>query len=90
MEALVTKASSQVEKIKAAEGQVMRASVSMKEACEERNDKIQEFFQQVRHVFFISSNEVKAAKISWDHKNHLRVIIKKWKTGYAGSYWDKE
>ena len=37
MEALVTKASSQVEKIKAAEGEVMRASVSMKEACKERN-----------------------------------------------------
>ena len=70
MEALVTKASSQVEKIKAAESQVMRASVSMKEACVERNDEIQEFFQQVRHVFVISSNEIVAAKISWDYKNH--------------------
>ena len=73
MEALVTKASSQVEKIKAAEGQVLRASVSMKEACEERNDEIQEYFQQVRHVFVISSNEIEAAKISWDYKNDLRV-----------------
>ena len=70
MEALVIKASSQVEKIKAAESQVMRASVSMKEACVERNDEIQEFFQQVRHVFVISSNEIVAAKISWDYKNH--------------------
>ena len=65
--------SSQVEKVKAAEGQVMRASVSMKEACEERNDEIQEYFQQVRHVFVISSNEIEAAKISWDYKNDLRV-----------------
>ena len=64
MAALVTKASSQVEKIKVAEGQVMRASESMKEACEERNDEIQEFFQQVRRVFVISSNEIEAAKIS--------------------------
>ena len=71
MEALVTEASSQVEKIKAAESQVMRASVSMKEACVERNDEIQDFFQQVRHVFVISSNEIVAAKISWDYKNHV-------------------
>ena len=70
MEALVTKASSQVEKIKAAESRVMRASVSMKEACVERNDEIQEFFQQVRHVFVITSNEIVAAKISRDYKNH--------------------
>ena len=86
MEALVTKASSRVEKIKAAEGQVMRASVSMKEASEERNGEIQEFFQQVRHVFVICSSEIKAAKISWYYKNHLRVMIKKLKTVYAGSY----
>ena len=58
MEALVTKASSQVEKIKVAEGQVMRASDSMKEARKKRNDEIQEFFQQVRRVFVISSNEI--------------------------------
>ena len=64
MEALVTKASSQVEKIKVAEGQVMRASDSMKEARKKRNDEIQEFFQQVRRVFVISSNEIEAAKIS--------------------------
>ena len=77
MEALVTKASSQVEKIKAAEGEVMRASVSMKEACKERNGEIQEFFQQVRHVFVIRSNEIKAAKIAWYYKKQLRVMIKK-------------
>ena len=67
MKELVTKASSQAEKIKAAEGQVMRASDSMKKACKERNDEIQEYFQQVRHlrhVFVISANEIEAAKIS--------------------------
>ena len=69
----------------------MRASVSMKEACVERNDEIQEFFQQVRHVFVITSNEIVAAKISRDYKNHKSSkMIKKWKTIYAGSYWDKE
>ena len=70
----------------------MRASVSMKEACKERNGEIQEFFQQVRHVFVIRSNEIKAAKIAWCYKNQLqlRVMIKKWNTVYAGSYWDKE
>ena len=45
----------------------MRASDSMKEARkkrQKRNDEIQEFFQQVRRVFVISSNEIEAAKIS--------------------------
>ena len=55
----------------------MRASVSMKEACKERNGEIQEFFQQVRHVFVIRSNEIKAAKIAWCYKNQIRVMIKK-------------
>ena len=64
MQALVTKANSQVEEIKDAEDQVMRASVSMKEARDKRNDEIQKFFQQVRRVFVISSNEIEAAKIS--------------------------
>ena len=57
----------------------------MKEARkkrQKRNDEIQEFFQQVRRVFVISSNEIEAAKISWDYKNHLRVMVKKWKTDY--------
>ena len=53
----------------------------MKEARKKRNDEIQEFFQQVRRVFVISSNEIEAAKISWDYKNHLRVM-EKWKTDY--------
>ena len=53
MEALVTKASSQAEKIKAAEAQVRRASVSMKEACEEQRAELQGFFGE--HVFVIGS-----------------------------------
>ena len=56
MEALVTKASSQAEKIKAAEAQVRRASVSMKEACEEQRAELQGYFGEVRHVFVIGSN----------------------------------
>ena len=74
MEALVTKASSQVEKIKVAEGQVMRASDSMKEARKKRNDEIQEFFQQVRRVFVISSNEIE--KISWDQNQKFPEITR--------------
>ena len=74
MEALVTKASSQVEKIKVAEGLVMRASDSMKEAGKKRNDEIQEFFQQVRRVFVISSNEVE--KISWDQNQKFPEITR--------------
>ena len=64
IKALVTKASSQLEKIQAAEGQVMRARISMKEACDKGRAEIQQFFQQVRHVFVISSNEIEAAKLS--------------------------
>ena len=56
MEALATKASSQAEKIKAAEAQVRRASVSMKEACEEQRAELQGSFGEVRHVFVIGSN----------------------------------
>ena len=46
MEALVTKASSQVEKIKVAEGQVMRASDSMKEAPKKGMMKFKSFFNK--------------------------------------------
>ena len=74
MEALVTKASSQVEKVKVAEGQVMRASDSMKEARKKRNDEIQEFFQQVRRVFVISSNEIE--KISGDQNQKFPEITR--------------
>ena len=56
MEGLVTKASSQAEKIKAAEAQVRRASVSMNEACEEQRAELQGSFGEVRHVFVIGSN----------------------------------
>ena len=47
MEALVTKASSQAEKIKAAGIQVGRASLSMKDACEEQRNELQRFFGEV-------------------------------------------
>ena len=57
METLVTKASSQAEKIKAAEAQVRRANVSMKEACEKQRAELQGFFREVRHVFVIRSND---------------------------------
>ena len=91
MEALVTKASSQVEETKAAEAQVRGASVSMKKACKESNDEIQEFFQQVRHVFVMISNEIEAAKISWDYKNHVRLSNgQKMKTVFSGSDLDKK
>ena len=70
MEALVTKASSQAEKIKAAEAQVRGASVSMKETCEEQLAEIHVFFRQVRHFSVIRSNEIDVAKIiSWDYKD---------------------
>ena len=47
MEALVTKASSQVEKIKVAEAQVVGEVLLMEKAREEQRDKIQSFFREV-------------------------------------------
>lgn len=56
MEALVTKASSQAEKIKAAEADVKKAAAFMKKASDERRAEMQGFFSEVRHVFVIRSN----------------------------------
>ena len=75
MEALVTKASSQAEKIKAAEAQVRRASVSMTEACEKQRAELQGYFGEVRHVFVIRSNDSTKQELFPDYKNHLRVIV---------------
>ena len=46
MEALVTKANSQVEKIKVAEAKVMGEVLLMEEAREEQRDKIQTFLER--------------------------------------------
>ena len=47
MEALVSKASCQTEKINAAERQVMDELVLMEVACKEQREKIQGFFREV-------------------------------------------
>ena len=51
MEELVTKASTQVEKIKVAEAQVMKEVVFMEKAYKERHAEIKGFFKEVRHLF---------------------------------------
>ena len=56
MDALVTKASSQAEKIKAAEAEVKKAAVFMKKASDERRAELRDFFREVRLVFVIRSN----------------------------------
>ena len=56
MDALVTKASSQAEKIKAAEAEVKKAAVFMKKASDERRAELKDFFREVRLVFVIRSN----------------------------------
>ena len=53
MEALVSKASCQAEKIYAAEGEVMDELFLMEVACEEQREKIQGFFRKVWHIFVI-------------------------------------
>ena len=70
MEALVTKASSQAEKIKAAEALVTRASVSMKEACEEQRAELLGFFGEVSHVFVIGSTNSTKQELFPFYKNH--------------------
>ena len=61
MEALVTKASSQVEKVKAAQDQVMEEAEFMVEACEKRQQEIQGFFREVRQIFVIRSKDREGA-----------------------------
>ena len=57
MMALVTKASTQVEKIKAAKDQVEKEFNSMEKACRERRAEIEGFFREVRHIFLIREKE---------------------------------
>ena len=57
MEALVTKASSQANKIKAAEAEVQKAAAFMRKASDERRAEMQGFFREVRHVFVRRPNE---------------------------------
>ena len=73
MEALVTKASCQAKKIKAAEDQVMEEAISMDLSCVELREKIQSFFREVWHIFVIGVNEIDAAR---SIPYHLRVTIR--------------
>ena len=75
MEALVTKASSQVEKIKVAEAKVMGEVLLMEEARKEQRDKIQSFFREVWHIFVIGVNEIDAARSIPYHLYELRSAL---------------
>ena len=57
MEALVTKASCQVEKIKAAKDQVEKELDFIEKACRGRRVEIERFFREVRHIFLIREKE---------------------------------
>ena len=57
MEALVTKASCQVEKIKVAKDLVEKEFDFMEKACRERRVEIERFFREVRHIFLIREKE---------------------------------
>ena len=57
MEALVTKASCQVEKIKAAKDQLEKEFDFIEKACIERRVEIECFFREVRHIFLIREKE---------------------------------
>ena len=70
MENLVTKASSQAKKIQAAQAQVRRASVSVKEDCEKQRADLQGYFGEVRHVFVIGSNDSTKQELFPYYKNH--------------------
>ena len=50
MENLVTKASSQAKKIKAAQAQVRKTTVSLKRACETQRAELHGYFGEVSHV----------------------------------------
>ena len=57
MEALVTKASCQVEKIKAAKDQVEKEFDFIEKACRERRVEIERFFREVKRIFLIREKE---------------------------------
>ena len=73
MEALVTKASCQVEKINAAKGQVMEKIVVMELGCDVERENIQGFFREVWHIFVIGVNDIDVTR---SIPYHLRVTIR--------------
>ena len=73
MEALVTKASCQVEKIKVAEAQVEEEVFLMEKGCEEQREKIQGFFREVWHIFVFGVNDLDTTR---SIPYHLRVMIR--------------
>ena len=73
MEALVTKASCQVEKIKVADTQVVEEALLMGKGCEEQREKIQGFFKEVWHIFVLGVNDLDATR---SIPYHLRVMIR--------------
>ena len=73
MEALVTKASCQVEKIKVADTQVVEEALLMDKGCEEQREKIQGFFKEVWHIFVFGVNDLDATR---SIPYHLRVMIR--------------
>ena len=73
MEALVTKASCQAKKIKAAEDQLMEEAISMDLASIEQREKIQGFFTEVWHIFVIEVNDIDVTR---SIPYHLRVTIR--------------
>ena len=62
MEALVTKASCQAEKINAAKGQVLNKLDVMKGNCETERGRIQFLFRKVWHIFVIGVNDIDATR----------------------------
>ena len=70
MENLVTKASSQAKKIKAAQTQVRKTTVSLKRACETQRAELHGYFGEVSHVFVIGSNDSTKQELFPYYKNH--------------------
>ena len=73
MEALVTKASCQVEKIKGAEVQVSQEVLLTDGACVQQREKIQSFFREVWHIFVIGVSDIDVTR---SMPYHLRVTIR--------------
>ena len=73
MEALVTKANCQAEKINAAKDQVVNELVLMEEGFEVQRENIQGFFRKVWHIFVIGVNDIDATR---SIPYHLRVTIR--------------
>ena len=73
MEALVTKANCQAEKINAAKDQVVNKLVLMEEGFEVQRENIQGFFRKVWHIFVIGVNDIDVTR---SIPYHLRVTIR--------------